>query len=290
VSDTFWQRLFHGVRRIRALPDWSRAVGGDWPDRIMTMSVTDRFHAKQGRSLGRLVQEGNGKRLTVYLKRHYRLPWRQGVLACVRPSPSHSPAFEEWDHLEEAAAAGFPVPRAVAAAEYIGPWFRLQSVLAVEELAGMLALHEAVPLAARRLDGPAFRAWKSGLTEEVARLTARLHRRRWFHKDLYLCHFFIADEDTRRLPEWRGRVSLIDLHRLAKHRWTWAWWQAKDLAQLHYSSGLPDIDEADRECFWQAYRKEIRRRTSVLFRCCIVIRSWKYRRHNLRARPLRAAS
>src|SRR5438105_3181855 len=79
--------------------------------------------------------------------------------------------------------------------------------------------------------------WKRGLIEEMVSLTQALHRRRRFHKDLYLCHFYIAEADTEQVPaDWSGRVRLIDLHRLGHHPWTGAWWRAKDLAQLLYSS------------------------------------------------------
>src|SRR5262249_37986019 len=204
----------------------------DWEGRIMAEPVTDRFHAKQGRSIGRRVLEADGRRLVVYLKRHYRLPWWRGLLALLRPGANWSPALQEWEHLAWARARGLPVPRAVAAGEYIGPWGRLQSFLAVEELTDMLPLHQAVPAAAAHLGPDDFRQWKRGLIAEMASITRALHNRRRFHKDLYLCHFYIAEEDTQRVPSWPGRVWLIDLHRLSRHRWTWPWWQAKDLAQL----------------------------------------------------------
>src|SRR5262249_13012450 len=75
--DSLWQRLTRGAQRFWHRPDWPRFAGNDWADRIMEVAVTDRFHAKQGRSTGRLVLGGPGRELTVYLKRHYRLPrWR----------------------------------------------------------------------------------------------------------------------------------------------------------------------------------------------------------------------
>ena len=79
--------------------------------------------------------------------------------ATLWPDTGWSPALQEWQHLEWARQQGMPVPEAVAAGEYIGPWGRLQSFLAVEELIGMLPLHEAVPLAAERLDPASFRRW-----------------------------------------------------------------------------------------------------------------------------------
>jgi len=253
LSDTFWQRWFRGVCRSHHEPDWPRLAGADWIDRIMHVEVTDRYHAKQGRSTGRWVLPDGNKRLTVYLKRHYRLPWWRGVLAALWPGVGWSPALSEKRHLEWARNQGFPVPRAVAAGEFIGPWGSLRSFLAVEELHDMLPLHEAIPAAAKQLDRSGFAAWKRGLIEEMARLARELHGRRCFHKDLYLCHFYIARADIQAAPHWRGRVHLIDLHRLGQHRWIWAIWQVKDLAQLLYSSEIDGVEARDRLRFWRLY-------------------------------------
>jgi hypothetical protein len=248
-----WQRLAQGGRRLWHRSDWVRFARARWADGIMAAAVTDRFHAKQGRSTGRWVLHADGTRLAVYLKRHYRLGRLRGWLATFWPRANWSPAVQEWGNLQWAADAGFPVPAAVAAGEFIGPWGRLQSFLAVEELDGMLPLNEAVPLAANRLSGPAFSRWKRSLAGEVARLTRALHERRHFHKDLYLCHFYIREEDTSRCPVWPGRVHVIDLHRLGRHRLGWRWWQVKDLAQLLFSSDVVGITDQDRLRFWASY-------------------------------------
>ena len=68
------------VRRLWQRPDWGRFVGSDWVETIMGTPVTDRFHAKQGRSTGRLIvpppeADAGAEPLRVYLKRHYELPW-----------------------------------------------------------------------------------------------------------------------------------------------------------------------------------------------------------------------
>lgn len=281
MRETFWRRLVHGVRRLRQQPQWVQFAGTDWPDRIMQLAVTDRLHRKQGRSIGRLVLNAGDQRLVVYLKRHYRLEWWRGLLALVCPGVSWSPALQEWEHLEWARAQGMPVPVPVAGGEYVGPWGRLQSFLAVQELTDMLPLHQAVPAAAQHLDPLTFRRWKNGLIDEMARLTRDLHRRRCFHKDLYLCHFYIAEDNTRRLPDWQGQVRLIDLHRLARHAWTWPHWQAKDLAQLLYSSHVPGVDDHDRLRFWLTYRQGQRRGLLArLFRLYVRVKAWNYQRHH----------
>src|SRR5205807_3575961 len=132
-----------GTRRLEARADWPAFVGKDWPEQIMQARVTDDFHEKQGRSTGRWLLHRDGRELAVYLKRHYRLPWWHGVLATLWPGRGWSPALQEARHLEWARRHNLPVPAVVAAGESIGPWGRLQSFLAVEELTGMLPLHQA---------------------------------------------------------------------------------------------------------------------------------------------------
>ena len=85
MKESLWHRLFSGVRRLRQRPDWPEFAGTDWADRIMTAPVTDRLHVKQGRSIARWTLHAGGRQLVVFLKRHYRLPWWQRLLATLRP-------------------------------------------------------------------------------------------------------------------------------------------------------------------------------------------------------------
>jgi heptose I phosphotransferase len=273
---TLWQRLVRGQRRIRERADWSALAGADWAERIMEVQVTDSFHAKQGRSTGRLVLRGQGRQLAVYLKRHYRLPRWHGLMATVWPGKGWSPGLQEADHLDWAERHGLPVPAVVAAGESIGPWGKLQSFLAVEELTDMLPLHQAIPAAAQQMPAAAFAQWKRGLATEMARLTRELHLRRCFHKDLYLCHFYLPRADLVRQPSrWRGRLHLIDLHRLGHHPLTWRLWQIKDLAALAYSSEVGGVTARDRLRFWRAYG------LSTWWLRRLVLTKWhRYRRHN----------
>jgi len=286
-----WHRLVRGTRLLRRAPDWDRFAGEGWEDRIMAEPVTDRLHEKQGRSIGRRVFEEGGDRLSVYLKRHYKLPWLHGVLATLFPNGAWSPGLQEWQHLIWAANQGFPVPRPVAAGQTVGPHFRLQGFLAVEELHGMLPLHEAVPLAATRLDPITFAKWKRGLTVELARLARELHRRSVYHKDLYFCHFYIREEFTRTPPEnWTNQAVMIDLHRLARHSVTGLWWQIKDLAQFLYSSDVLGVTARDRVRFWKLYRTGWPRHAPANWLLPLVRWKWQlYERHHRRSMAKRLA-
>ncbi len=253
---SLWHRLRRGVRLFRKQADWDRFAGDGWPDRIMAEPLTDRGHQKQGRSIGRKVFADGRDTLSVYLKRHYKLSRWAGLKATLFPNRAWSPGLQEWQRLCWAKEQGFPVPRAVAAGQFVGPWGRLQGFLATEELHGMLPLHEAVPLASRTLDARSFARWKRGLVAELARLARELHRRKVFHKDLYFCHFYIPEVLTRTVPpDWTNRAVMIDLQRLARHTLTGAWWQVKDLAQLWFSSEVEGVTARDRTRFWKLYRK-----------------------------------
>jgi hypothetical protein len=287
---SLWRRLRRGTHLFRRASDWDHFAGEGWQERIMTEPVTDRFHQKQGRSIGRRVFETDSGKLSVFLKRHYRLPRRWGLLATLFPDQAWSPGLQEWQHLKWAMAQGFPVPRPVAAGQTVGPWFQLQGFLAIEELHGMLPLHEAIPLAARRLEPAKFAKWKRGLTAELARLARELHRRQVFHKDLYFCHFYIPEEFTRTCPEsWLKRVFMIDLHRLAWHPVLGAWWRAKDLAQFLYSSNVPGVTARDRVRFWKLYRSQWPKHPPSDWLLPLIKWKWRlYQRHARRRKTVAA--
>ena len=241
--------------RAFASPEWPAFAGADWLARVMTAAVPDRRHAKQGRDIGRWTLSFGDRTLVVYLKRHFVLPRRLTWLARLFPRRSYSPGWQEFEHLRWAAAQGLPVPVVHAAGESRrGP---LRSFLAVEELAGMLALHELIPLAAGRLSPRDFEAWKRGLVIELARLTRELHRRRAAHQDLYLCHFYARVGDIAVTPTaWAGRVVMIDFHRLTHSTWQWRRFQVKDLAQLLFSTeGVTGASPRDVLRFERAYRR-----------------------------------
>jgi heptose I phosphotransferase len=279
---SLWQRWSRGVSwtwindRYRAhLPD-------DLGANIMTLESRDRFHAKQGRSTARVVLVRADRPLAVYLKRHFRLPWPARLAALVDPDGKHSPAAAEWAHLERARALGIDVPEVVAAGEHIGPWAQLQSFVMIAELSGSEAVNELLPRLAAQLDSRAFETLKRQIIDEMARITATLHAARAFHKDLYLCHFFL-DHERLKVPAFR--LSLIDLHRLKEHKLWPDWWRWKDLGQLLFSTyGVDGITDRDRWRFWRIYRGRVGIRRPRWHARMVRLRAARYLEHNRKVR------
>ena len=151
----------------------------------------------------------------------------------------------------------------------------------------MVPLHEAIPAARTCLEPEIFGQWKRGLGAELARLTRALHSRCYFHKDLYLCHFYIPADFTHTVPESQGHMHMIDLHRLAHHRWSRLFWRIKDLAQLAYSSEIEGVSAGDRLRFWRAYLGPgYRGRAARLLGWLVRLKWRRYRRHNKKKQNL----
>lgn len=264
---------------IRADADWLVAAPTN-PEAVMSASITEKFHEKQGRSIARWSLPGGP---TVFIKRHHREVWWRGVAALMTRLAYWSSAWREYHNLRWARANGLPAPRPVAVGTRIVP---LAGFLAVEELAGQLALHELIPLAAQSLSPSAFLRWKRGLIRELASLARRLHLKKHFHKDLYLCHFFAPTQFANALPcDWSGQVSIIDLHRLSRHWLTGPWWRLKDLAQLLYSSDIPGVTARDRLRFWRLYfGRHSYRGWGRFLRRCVMLRWRNYQDHNANRR------
>lgn len=83
----------------------------------------------------------------------------------------------------------------------------------------------------------------------TARLAARLHDAGLHHRDLYLCHFFVASQGLNTLD-----VRLIDAARVrALPAWLGRRWIVKDLAQYVYSTRTLAVTDAQREAFLSEY-------------------------------------
>ena len=263
---------------VQTTPAWVDAVQDISPETVMNWPVSSDYHTKQGRSTGRICL-GNGK-LNIYLKRHWQLPWRHRLGSRVHRNGIWTPAAVEWRNLRWATQAGFRVPEPLALGEQHGPGLQLRSFLAIRELTGMLALHQAIPLAYSLMPESGFVHWKHQLLMQVVETARRLHRHRRYHKDLYLCHFYVNRPGSKTTSP--GPLFLIDLHRLSHHRWGKWRWQVKDLAQLYFSTwGVTGLYEEDRLALMQHYlgASGLSATQHWLYRA-VVFKALRYARHN----------
>jgi Lipopolysaccharide kinase (Kdo/WaaP) family len=281
---SLWERLVRGVRWSWVDDRYRSTLPTDFDAVVMTIESRDRLHAKQGRSTARVVfhppEESGERPLSVYLKRHFRLPWTARVSALVNPKGRYSPGAAEWTHLERARALGVPVPDVVAIGERIGPWTSLQSYLVVAELIGCKELNEILPVLEQRMDRTSFESLKRRVVKEMARISATMHRARMFHKDLYLCHFFLDLERVARDPT-DVRLTLIDLHRLQEHRLWPDRWRWKDLGQLLFSTeGVAGVSPRDVLRFWMHYKREADVQNPAWQARMIRLKAARYSSHN----------
>ena len=174
-------RLVRGTRWSWRADRHAGALPADLDASVMALEGGDRHHRKQGRSTARIRFDAgtpDAPALSVYLKRHYRLPAWDRFRALVHPTGRYSPASAEWAHLERARSLGIQVPEVVAVGEAIGPWGHLQSYLMVAELVDQDPLHEAIPALAATLPPEEFARLKRALIVEMAEMVARLHAAR----------------------------------------------------------------------------------------------------------------
>jgi heptose I phosphotransferase len=278
---SLWRRMTRGVERSVRSERYQSMLPDDLETKVMAIESSDRYHAKQGRSTARVRFESGSGTLSVYLKRHYTLGWRDRVSTWLDPSEWRSPAGIERANLDRARALGIDVPDWVAAGERIVPGEPATSYLMIAELVGFEPLHEAIPKLEAELDAARFERVKRALAAEVAAISARLHAANFYHKDLYLCHFFL---DMSTIDNKHLRISLIDLHRLERSSRPSRRGLAKDLGQLLFSTrGVAGIGDRDRLRFWSRYRKASGLRRPRGIARVVVWKAARYEAHNRKA-------
>lgn len=175
---------------------------------------------KEGRKTLRFEYQGQG----FYAKLHRGIglkEWLKNWLFLRAPIVS---ARTEWQAIAKLRSLKLPTLEAIAFAERGHCPFKRQSFLLTRELETV----ESLETYCRGWNhNPPSRQEKNKLIRQLANYVKVLHDARWFHRDLYLCHFLKAlnEED---------KYYLIDLHRTQHKRWTRRW-RIKDLGALYYS-------------------------------------------------------
>jgi len=95
---------------------------------------------------------------------------------------------------------------------------------------------------------------KRALIKRVASISAQLHRNGINHRDLYLCHFLLKQDELATLSNVDDvQLYLIDLHRVQIRTQVPRRWQLKDLAALYFSSLELGLSQRDLFRFIRAY-------------------------------------
>jgi len=106
----------------------------------------------------------------------------------------------------------------------------VESFVLTDELTDTVSLEELVLEWSSQPPSPLFRR---AIIHELARMARVMHQSGMNHRDFYLCHFLLANNQRESTPV---RLHLIDLHRAQLRSHTPRRWQLKDLAGLYFSA------------------------------------------------------
>lgn len=203
--------------------------GLDTFERFMGLSAHTVVRAVPGRSTVR-VEFGapNTANLVGYLKRYERgyLSAGQRCLRWLRWPGSDDEAAREWRKILLLRQHGFRTAEPMALGQLRSGGIVRESFLLQREISGGMAADEY--LLKHRADAPPARRWT--LLRQIGELAGRFLRAGFIHKDLYLKHVFVAEQDGRL------DLFLIDLQRVLGPRRHRERWLLKDLGALGFSA------------------------------------------------------
>ena len=129
-----------------------------------------------------------------------------------------------------------------------------RSYLVTQDLNDTISLED---LGKKWLTQPPSPAIKRALIKRVASIAHALHSHGMCHRDLYLCHFLLHQNE----PDLR--VSLIDLHRAFSSPRLRRRWLVKDIGSLYYSCLHLNLTTRDLLRFVRAYEAQGLRHAST---------------------------
>jgi len=98
---------------------------------------------------------------------------------------------------------------------------------------------------------------KRALIKRVATITRQLHDNGINHRDLYICHFLLKEDDLRLVQNVEALpLYIIDLHRVQMRSKVPERWRVKDLAALYFSSMHIGFTQRDFYRFIKVYSGE----------------------------------
>ena len=164
----------------------------------------------------------------IFVKIHRDVPLKRRLNVTGRGSSS--PAHIEWDAISMMRKTGFDVPDPVAFGEEINILgCPRRSFIITREVVGKQLDHLLEPGFPNPKELPERQA-RNQVLRDVAGMVRRFHSTGFYHKDLYLCHLIVTQDER-----W-GRPFFIDLERVDRDFPPRRRWLVKDLAALYYSA------------------------------------------------------
>ncbi len=229
-------RVLAAERDLAAL----RELGLDTVDGAVAFRGGEKVRVAGHRHTFRLEAGGE----VFYLKVHYRAHWQHRWLGWVLRT--RSPARCEWDNLRAMRRAWFDVAEMVAVGDApIAPGRACPSFLVLREVPGK-QLDQLLEPGWEGLGGLPGPEARSRVIRDVAGMVRRLHANGFYHRDLYLAHLIVTEDER-----W-GRPFLIDLQRVEQRFPPRRRWLVKDLAAMAYSAP-PSVSRGDRLRFLLQY-------------------------------------
>ena len=183
-----------------------------------------------------------------FLKKHHVCTWRSRLRAWFGLPLGDSAGRVEAENVARLEAAGIRVMRLAAWGESLHADGRLESFILSEGLDDFCPLDDFLRDRFPLQDGSRRDADLEGLLRQIALHCTVLAPRRYNHRDLYCCHFFIREPSIGRFE-----VRLIDLQRVqSRRRWRYRW-LVKDLAQLAWSAPRDRATCRERVIFLRHY-------------------------------------
>lgn len=186
---------------------------------------------------------------TLYIKRYRRASLREQLDRMLRQSLWHSRAWWEFEQAAALARAQIDAPQPVAFAERMWTWMERSSAVCLTGVEGDGFDRVWTRIAAAGAPITRGRA-RHDLVRRLGRFISAFHQSGRCHRDLYLCHVFVALDPAGRSPP---RFALIDLARVMLPGLRRMRWLVKDLAQLDSSARQIGARRTDRLRFLLAY-------------------------------------
>jgi hypothetical protein len=247
---------------------------------LVDSGAATKLSYNRNKQIDFLALRSRGECKGFFLKRHLsRRSWFQRFLVGSKIGAKPPEGIREWQNILEFCARGLPSLVPVAAGQRVLPSQDIESFVLTLRLDGFLPLDDY--MLTRLASYPPSQVSKKRrlLLSALARLTREMHWLEFNHRDFYLCHIFVNDEECMP-PELR----VIDLQRLGIGRRPAHRWRTKDLAQLHFSSLAIPVTDWDRLRFFAIYAPQGNRRERRRMLKGVLTKSRSIARHHARIR------